>query len=273
MGATVIATKRIGHLLTVPVFVYASLWLSAGLRGIDGLVLVGAVASALPILGPLSGRPLWVVWFAPPVVLGVGVIGSLNSGWLPGSWGVGLLGAVLATSPLPVAAWMSMPDRRPLEGVGITFAGLILVVILEAAKSLATIGGASASVGTFALSVGQVNGSQLAGIQTLLGGTAGATLPLQTIADPLTVALMLLALGGVLLAYLDPASGVSPRSARLAAPWTSRTSGQTPMFLPLGIGVAAAIGFELVAAVSPTSALFATAVGILVVISVLIAVA
>jgi hypothetical protein len=86
--------------------------------------------------------------------------------------------------------------------------------------------------------------------------------------------LMLLALGGVLLAYLDPASGLAPRSGPgSASPWTARTTGQAPMLLPLGVGVAAAIGFEVVAAVSPSSALFATAVGILVVISILIAVA
>jgi hypothetical protein len=223
------------------------------LRAIGGWTVVGIILAGLPLLGPLSRRPLALPWFAPAAGLLASFLLAAAQGFSSGSVGDDLLGGLLVGSPLVVMAAILRWSRDATILLPVAFAGLVDLLTLNAAVNRIASEGQTPTPFALVTAFGQVTGDQLAGFGDLLGSQPFASLPVQSLNDPVFAGLALLALVGVFLSLFE-VDGADGPALRPDLP---------SVLLPVGIAVLAAGLFELGATRAPQFALLGLAVGVL----------
>jgi hypothetical protein len=230
------------------------------LRGYSGWAAVGAILAGLPLLGVVWPRRSDLAWFGPAAGLLLSFLLAAVQGFPPTSVGDAVLGGVLLGSPLAIMAAILRWSREPSILLPATFAGLVDLLTLNAALNRLASDGLAATPPALANTFVQVSADQLAGFAGLLAGDAGATLPVQSLRDPVFAGLALLALIGVFLAMFAS----EPRADDALRPEP------TAILPPVVVAVAAAALFEVAAAQAPRFALLGLGVAVLGVVGALL---
>jgi hypothetical protein len=249
------APGDLASLLAAPVFLYAGAVLVRGAIVLDGLAVLGVLLAALPLARPLfpAGRAL--LWAAPAGGAGASLALAAIGGFAPSAPGLGFATGFLAGLPITALAVLIAYRRQPSAVLPLVVGGLAGLFALDAASGALAAGNLP---GNFVASVVAVLVGQADGLGQLAYGASSVALPLQDVADPVLLALALVAVAGAFLALFEEPAG--------------RTVDPDPLALlvPVGAGVVAAVGFEALAARAPNGALLTVAGSVVAVFALLL---
>jgi len=269
-------------LLVAPVFLFATATLFVGLGAVPPVVVLIAAMVVLPVFSVFDPRSIgWLL--APSIVVFafVGLLSWTSSGNIPsGAAGDVIVGALVGL-PLWFLGVCVSADNKPGIALLALQAGLLEMVTLESTLSSVPSGAGS---GAFLTAWFNTVGGQLGALATALGGKglrAGQSIPLAGYADPVFIALSLLALAGLLLPLIgEPDARLPPRavpsrrdladSVRMLPPPVLYATADpaTPARPPAGAGFAPVLGtavavvaFLEVASAEPVYAFLVVTVG------------
>jgi hypothetical protein len=239
--------------LAAPVAVYGVLRVVLDVETLPGITQLGLALALLPLATLWTSRPGQFLWLAPAVALLVGFLLSVSGSSSELSTGLQLIGGIVLGAPILILAALRVVHRSaPLVPL-LILSGLLVVSALTVAGSRLGTTGSGDGAGSLATAFYQVNADQMAGLGSLLSGSASTNLPLQALPDLWFVSLALLALSGALLAVLRPGSEREGGEA----------SSASSLLGPVLGGVVAATAFELTAVRFPAYALLAVSAFVL----------
>jgi hypothetical protein len=200
-------------LLVAPVFLFATGTLLVGLGGLSPVAILVAAMVVLPIFSVFDPRAIG--WLLAPSIVAftfVGLLSWFSQGAIPtGSAGDVIAGALIGL-PLWFLGVCVSADNRPGIALLSLQAGLLEMVTLETTLSkLPPQAGTGPFLSAWFTTVGQQIGALVAALSGH-GLQSGHVAPLAAYADPVFIALSLLALAGVLLPLIgEPDARASPR--------------------------------------------------------------
>jgi len=246
-------------LMIAPVFLFATATLLAGLGPVSSGVLLVAALVVLPVFAVAD--PRWIGWLLAPSIVVFALVGLLSwtsQGGIPtGAAAAVILGALLGLPLWFLGVCLSADQRPGIALLGLQ-AGLLEMVTLETTLAKVPAGtGTDAFLSAWFTTVG----GQLGALATALSGhglRGGEAIPLAAYADPVFIALALLALAGILLPLIgEPEARVPARptpsrrdlaeSVRMLPPPVLFATAAAPTAPrpPAGAGLAPVIGTAL----------------------------
>lgn len=241
-----VATRYLARAGLLPALLYATALGLVSIRGLGPLAAIGVLVAAVPLAAVLLGRGRSLLMLAPVPLVGVAAVLALIASFDPTGPGMLLLGGLLIGVPLAFAAILLLIARGSALVMPLTILALVELFTLSASVGVLGSGGLGFAPGALVVAFWQSTAAQIAGFQSLLGGAASATLPLQALTNPWLALLGLLALVAALLEFVDPRGVAGP---------TPTDAGPTAVLGPVACAVIAAASFELLAAATPRYAL------------------